>query len=244
MIKYILLLLLTTNAYAKTVDRHSKPPEPTRSQLNLNYNNTHTTKAVYQSFTAEQKRLWRLSTIILEYEDLKLTRKTNGDGICYQETVYLKSLKIATPSLCANTFLYNRIKPADIKIRNIFKNININQETALISYLYRTSIDKFNKNNSLYKVLIKIYRKHYFTKFSKKDKIDIMREWYFIVPTHINEAQLLRLTRSNKDSCKIAGAFDCYGGWINRADMELRSFLNVKQEELDRLKGFVIINLK
>lgn len=244
MIKIILLLLLTTNVYAKTVDRHSKPPEPTRSQLNLNYNNTHTTKAVYQSFTAEQKRLWRLASIVLEYEALKLTRKTKGDGICYQETVYLKLLKIATPLLCANTFLDNRIKPADIKIRNIFKNININQETALISYLYRTNIDKFNKNNSLHKVLVKIYRKHYFTKFSKKDKIDIMREWYFIVPTHINEAQLLRLTRSNKDSCKIAGAFDCYGGWINRADMELRSFFGVKQEELDSLKGFVMINLK
>jgi hypothetical protein len=237
--KYILLLLLTTNAYAKTVDRHSKPPEPTRSQFNLNYNNTHTTKAVYQSFTAEQKRLWRLSTIILEYEDLKLTRKTKGDGICYQETVYLKSLKIATPSLCANAFLDNRIKPADIKIRNIFKNININQEAGLISYLYRTNIANFNKNNKLYKVLTRIYKKHYFTKFSKKDKIDIMREWYFIVPRHINEARFLRLIRNSDEKCKIVGAFDCYGGWINRADMELRSFFNVKQEELDKLKEFL-----
>lgn len=237
--KIILLLLLTTNVYAKTVDRHSKPPEPTRSQLNLNYNNTHTTKAVYERFTAEQKRLWRLSTVILEYEDLKLARKTKGDGICYQETVYLKSLKIATPSLCANVFLDNRIKPADIKIRSIFKNININQEAGLISYLYRTNIARFHKNNELRKVLTKIYKKNYFTKFSKKDKIDIMRKWYFIVPTHINEAQFLRLTRNSDEKCKIVGAFDCYGGWINRADMELRSFFGVKQEELDRLKEFL-----
>ncbi len=60
--------------------------------------------------------------------------------------------------------------------------------------------------------------------------------WYFIVPRHIKEVQFLRLTRKSDEECKIVGAFDCYGGWINRADMELRSFFNVKQDELDRLK--------
>jgi hypothetical protein len=194
MIKYILLLLLTTNAYAKTVDRHSKPPEPVKKQ----HKKTEQTISkndlmiIYGATELITKLEGFTSVFILDF-DKKTQIIGHGDKICASrynigDTITKKQAKNCVIEAVFNIF---------VKLKKELPNLKSRQYVGLIDLIYNVN---FNKN--VYKNGFYSSRLFKLLKYNPQNKYRIIYEW--------------------QDCAKVNGKFE--KSILNRRNKELKIF--------------------
>lgn len=164
MIKIILLLLLTTNAYAKTVDRHSKLPEPVKKQH----------KKTEQKITKKDTKIIHGATKLITYLEgftptfiTDYDKKTKiigyGDRVCANRYKQNDIITIIEGENCVIEVVFYIF----VKLKKELPTLSNRQYIALIDLIYNVKFKNGFYNTKLFKLL----------KYNPHNKYSIIYEW-------------------------------------------------------------------